>query len=110
MESGMDEKREILSVLMDAVGEDECGVSCENATLYKDTEGWQLMLGCFMGPWNLGRTVEEARASIHQYASMTFWPGVQPDCENASSGWQQSRTHGQMSLPETQVDIQLFKR
>ena len=68
----MDEKREILSVLMDAVGEDECGVSCENATLYKDEEGWQLMLGCFMGPWNLGRTVEEAKASIHEYAGMTF--------------------------------------
>ena len=68
----MSEKEEILSALMDAVGADECGVNCEEAELYKDEEGWQLMMGCFMGPWNLGQTVEEAKASIDEYSKMTF--------------------------------------
>ena len=68
----MNEREEILSALLEAVGEDECGVSCEEAELYKDEDGWQLMMGCFMGPWNLGQTVEEAKASIHEYAGMTF--------------------------------------
>jgi hypothetical protein len=26
----------------------------------------------FMAPWNLGQTVEEAKASIREYASMGF--------------------------------------
>ena len=68
----MREKEEILAALMDAVGEEGCGITCEEATVYKDEGGWQLMLEGFMGPWNLGETVEEARARIHEYSKMGF--------------------------------------
>ena len=68
----MNEKEEILSALMNAVGVDECGANCEEVELFKDEEGWQLMMGCFMGPWNLGQTVKEAKASIYEYSKMTF--------------------------------------
>jgi len=72
MEAAMNDKEEILIELMDAIGEEGCGVSCEEATLYKDEDGWQMMLEGFMGPWNLGQTVEEAKSSIREYASMGF--------------------------------------
>jgi hypothetical protein len=71
-EETMNEKEEILSTLMDAVGEEGCGVACEEATVYKDESGWKLMLEGFMGPWKLGETVEEAKASIRQYSKMGF--------------------------------------
>ena len=72
MEADMNDKEELLNELMDAIGEEGCGVSCEEAMLFKDEEGWQLMLEGFMGPWNLGQTVEEAKSSIREYASMGF--------------------------------------
>ena len=68
----MNEKDEILSALMDAIGEEGCGVFCEEATVYRDEEGWQLVLEGFMGPWALGETVAEAKARIHEYANMGF--------------------------------------
>lgn len=68
----MGEKEELLSELMDVLGEEGCGVSCEEATLYKDADGWKMMLEGFMEPWNLGQSVEEARQSIRQYARMGF--------------------------------------
>ena len=65
--------REIIMVtLMDELGEEGCGVSCEEATVFQDDEGWKMMLEGFMEPWKLGRTVEEARASIREYARMGF--------------------------------------
>lgn len=72
MESALNEKEEILSALMDAVGEEGCGIACEEATVYRDESGWQLMLEGFMGPWKLGETVAEAKASIHEYSKMGF--------------------------------------
>jgi len=72
MEATMNDKEELLNELMDVIGEEGCGVSCEEATLFKDEEGWKLMLGGFMAPWNLGQTVEEAKTSIQEYASMGF--------------------------------------
>ena len=68
----MSDREKILAVLMDVLGEEGCGVSCEEATIFKDDEGWKMMLEGFMEPWKLGRTVEEARASIREYASMGF--------------------------------------
>jgi predicted RNase H-like HicB family nuclease len=47
-------------------------VSCEEATVFQDDEGWKMMLEGFMEPWQLGRTVEEAKASIKEYAKMGF--------------------------------------
>ena len=68
----MSDKEEILSALMDVVGEDCCGSACEEATVYKDEQGWQLLMEGFMGPWPLGKTVEEAKTRIHEYANMGF--------------------------------------
>jgi len=71
-EAEMSEREELMQELMDVIGEEGCGVSCEEATLYKDEEGWKMMLEGFMAPWNLGQTVVEAKARIREYASMGF--------------------------------------
>jgi hypothetical protein len=68
----MSDREEILNALMDVLGEEGCGVSCEEATIFKDDEGWKMMLEGFMEPWKLGQTVEEAKASIKEYAGMGF--------------------------------------
>jgi hypothetical protein len=68
----MGDREKILAALMDVLGEEGCGVSCEEATIYMDAEGWKMMLEGFMEPWKLGQTVEEARANIKEYASMGF--------------------------------------
>ena len=68
----MDDHDELLQALMNAIGEEGCGASCEEATIYKDEEGWKLVLEGFMAPWNLGSTVSDAKASIKEYASMGF--------------------------------------
>ncbi len=68
----MSDREKILEALMDVLGEEGCGVSCEEATLFEDDEGWKMMLEGFMEPWKLGRTVAEARASIKEYAGMGF--------------------------------------
>jgi hypothetical protein len=68
----MSERQEILAALMDVLGEEGCGVSCEEATIFQDHEGWKMMLEGFMEPWKLGTTVEEAKTSIKQYSRMSF--------------------------------------
>ncbi len=68
----MNDREIILNKLMDVLGEEGCGVSCEEATLFQDDEGWKMMLEGFMEPWKLGQTVEEAKASIREYAKMAF--------------------------------------
>lgn len=68
----MNEHDELLQELMNSIGEEGCGVSCEEATIYKDEEGWKMMLEGFMAPWNLGPTVSEAKTSISEYAAMGF--------------------------------------
>ncbi len=68
----MDDREIILSELMDVLGEEGCGVSCEEATVFQDDEGWKMQLEGFMEPWKLGQTVEEAKASIKEYAKMGF--------------------------------------
>jgi hypothetical protein len=57
---------------MQVIGEEGCGVACEEATLFKDEEGWKMILEGFMEPWKLGRSVEEAKTSLREYASMGF--------------------------------------
>ena len=73
----MSEKTEIMQTLMNVLGEEGCGVSCDDATVYKDEEGWKMMLEGFMEPWNLGNSVEEAKNSIRKYAKMGFGLGGQ---------------------------------
>ena len=68
----MSDREKILEALMDVLGEEGCGVSCEEATIYQDDEGWKMVLEGFMEPWKLGLTVEDARASIKEYAEMGF--------------------------------------
>ncbi|MEE9495878.1 MAG: hypothetical protein V3V39_05070 [Desulfobacterales bacterium] len=68
----MSDREKILAALMDVLGEEGCGVSCEEATIFRDDEGWKMMLEGFMEPWKLGQSVEEARASIKEYARMGF--------------------------------------
>jgi hypothetical protein len=68
----MNDREIILSELLDVLGEEGCGVSCEEATIFQDEEGWKMMLEGFMEPWKLGQTVEEAKASIRAYARMGF--------------------------------------
>jgi hypothetical protein len=68
----MGDRDKILTALMDVLGEEGCGVSCEEATIFKDDEGWKMMLEGFMEPWKLGQTVEEAKASIKEYSRMGF--------------------------------------
>jgi hypothetical protein len=67
----MGEKEEILTALKEVVTEDEY----EHAELYHDQEGWKLMLRGFMEPWPLGRSVEEAKATLEQRAGEGFGPG-----------------------------------
>jgi predicted RNase H-like HicB family nuclease len=47
-------------------------VSCQDAEVFKDDQGWKMMLEGFMEPWYLGKTVEEAKARIQEYANMGF--------------------------------------
>ncbi len=68
----MGDREKILEALMDGLGEEGCGVSCEEATIFQDHEGWKMMLEGFMEPWKLGYSLEEARASIREYAEMGF--------------------------------------
>lgn len=68
----MGDRETILSELMDVLGEEGCGVSCEEATLYHDDEGWKMVLEGFMAPWKLGQTAEEAKATVREYAKMGF--------------------------------------
>ena len=68
----MSDHNAILAELMDVIGEEGCGVACEEATVYQDEDGWHMMLEGFMEPWKLGRTVEEAKTNIREYAKMGF--------------------------------------
>ncbi|MCF8143564.1 MAG: hypothetical protein K9N21_06555 [Deltaproteobacteria bacterium] len=68
----MKEKEEILKTLADAIGEEGCGISCEEADIFRDEDGWKIFLEGFMEPWPLGKTVEEAKVRIREYASQGF--------------------------------------
>jgi hypothetical protein len=68
----MGDREDILDVLMQVIGEEGCGVACEEATVFKEADGWYFMLEGFMEPWHLGNTLAEAKASIREYAKMGF--------------------------------------
>lgn len=71
-EEAMTEKEEIRSFLMETIGEEGCGVSCGEPEIFRDERGWNMVLEGFMEPWYLGKTAQEAKASIEEYASMGF--------------------------------------
>lgn len=66
------DRAEIVKFLSDVIGEEGCGVACSEAEVFEDEKGSNMMLEGFMEPWTIGKTVEEARASIKEYASMGF--------------------------------------
>ena len=69
----MDEQRQIRETLLEILGEEGCGITCEDdAGIFQDEEGWKLMLCGFMEPWKLGTTVDEARATLRGLGSMGF--------------------------------------
>ncbi len=68
----MSEREDILDALMQIIDEEGCGVACEEATVFKDEEGWKFLLEGFMEPWRLGHTLAEAKASMREYARMGF--------------------------------------
>ncbi|MEW6664434.1 MAG: hypothetical protein AB1512_04330 [Thermodesulfobacteriota bacterium] len=74
----MEDKRELMEYLFQVVGEEGCGVSCDDAEIFQDQEGWKLMLCGFLEPWLLGKTVEEAKSRIKEYASQGFGLGRLP--------------------------------
>ena len=68
----MNDHEDILATLMQVIGEEGCGVACEEATIFKDEDGWKMTLEGFMKPWKPGHSVEEAKTSIREYAVMRF--------------------------------------
>jgi hypothetical protein len=68
----MNERHEINGYLYELIGEEGCGLACDNADIFYDENGWNLMLEGFMEPWKLGRTVEEAKTRLREYASQGF--------------------------------------
>ncbi|MGO9313782.1 MAG: hypothetical protein ACLQBD_17790 [Syntrophobacteraceae bacterium] len=69
----MDDQRKIRETLLEILGEEGCGITCEDdADILHDEEGWKLMLCGFMEPWKLGETVDEARAALRKLGSMGF--------------------------------------
>ena len=68
----MNDREEILAFLYETVGEASCGVSCCEAEVEEGEKGWYMKLEGFLEPWYLGSTVEEAKISIGEYASMGF--------------------------------------
>jgi hypothetical protein len=70
----MSDQEVLQQYLYEVVGEEGCGISCQEADLFQDSEGWKLRMEYFMEPWKLGSSVEEAKASIKEYASMGFGP------------------------------------
>ncbi len=69
----MDDQQKIRETLFEILGEEGCGITCEdNADILHDEEGWKLMLCGFMEPWKLGATVDEARAALRELGSMGF--------------------------------------
>ena len=68
----MSEREEILGFLIDIVGEEGSGISCEGAEVFKGEQSWKMFLEGFMEPWYLGRTAEEAKCRSREYTSQGF--------------------------------------
>ena len=69
----MEGQQEIRETLFEILGEQGCGITCEDdVSIFHDEQGWKLMLCGFMEPWYLGMTVDEARAALRKLGSMQF--------------------------------------
>jgi hypothetical protein len=68
----MEKREELIRYLADVIGQDGCGGSCDQSSVFEDGEGWKLRLCGFLEPWYLGKTIEEAKASLDGYSKMGF--------------------------------------
>lgn len=68
----MTDREVILSYLYKVVGEQGCGVSCEEAEVFWEDETWKLRMEGFMEPWAIGGTVDDAKRTIKELAGMGF--------------------------------------
>lgn len=69
----MEGERQIRETLYEILGEEGCGIACEeDADIFYDEDGWKLMLCGFMEPWKLGATVEQARISLKDLGAMRY--------------------------------------
>ncbi len=66
----MEDREEIRKLLYELIGEEGCGAACSDADIFYDEEGWKFQLEGFMEPWKIGKTLDEAKASLREYASM----------------------------------------
>jgi hypothetical protein len=67
-----EDRQQLYDLLYDIVGEAGCGVSCTEAEIYKEDGEWKFFLEGFMGPWSLGRTISDAKASLRDYAHQAY--------------------------------------
>lgn len=72
IEAEMSEQQEILDYLVEVVGEEGCGISCIAADVFKDEDGWKLIMEGFMEPWKIGKNVHEAKETLKELSSMSF--------------------------------------
>jgi hypothetical protein len=68
----MGDQESLKSYLYELVGETCCGISCDDAELFQDEDGWKLSMEGFMEPWKIGKTVGEAKATLKDLASQGF--------------------------------------
>jgi len=68
----MDDRQLIKATLYETVGEEGCGITCDDADLFQDEDGWKLMMCGFMEPWKLGKTADEARTTLKELGAMHF--------------------------------------
>jgi len=69
----MEDEQKIRETLFEILGEEGCGINCEDdVDILYDEEGWKFMLCGFMEPWKLGKTVDEARTTLYELGSMRF--------------------------------------
>ena len=56
----MDDYQKIRGTLLDILGEEGCGITCEDGVdILHDEEGWKLMLCGFTEPGSLGRQLRK---------------------------------------------------
>jgi hypothetical protein len=68
----MEDREGLKTYLYELIGEEGCGVACDDAELFRDEDGWKLRLEGFMEPWKIGKTVSEAKETLKHLAHQGF--------------------------------------
>jgi hypothetical protein len=69
----MSDREKILTALMDVLGQEGCGASCEEAAIFRDDEGWKMMLEGFMEPWKLGQNFRGGQSEYQRVCRHGIW-------------------------------------